>query len=504
MDDKRVLLRAEGICKQFGGVPVLQNATLEIGYGEVHALMGENGAGKSTMIKIITGVFTKDGGQIYFDGKPVEITSRQSAMDNGISVIYQELSLFPALTVTENIFLGQEETRYGLMSGKQMRRETQSLIDKYGFDVDPGDMVESLGMAKRQMVEILKALLTDAKLIIMDEPTSALSAAESEKLFSTIEGLKNKGTSILYISHRLEEVNRISDRLTVMRDGRIVGVLDRSDINSQVVTKMMIGHEIEQKREPRAGSINKGRCLEVKDLCYKDILKSISFTAYGGEIVGIGGLVGSGRSELVRCIYGAEKQSSGSITYNGKPVGSSIGKNVRMNFGLVPEDRRSHGFIPLLSVEKNIALANYDRLSKNWFVTRRKEAELAEKTIKDYDIRPPRRSVQVGNLSGGNQQKVVLGKWLSRDLEVLLLDEPTMGVDVGVKADLYRYMRDLADGGAIIIMVSSDLAELTWVSDRILVVYDGKFFEEFSGGNVTQAAVLLAASGEHTQEGVAL
>ncbi len=504
MNESKVLLRAENICKQFSGIPVLKNVDLDIRRGEVHALMGENGAGKSTIIKIITGVYTKDAGQIYIDGEPADIQTRQDARNSGISVIYQELSLIPALTVTENIFLGQEKTRFGVTVNRAMRQEVQALIDKYAFDVRPGDVVGSLGMAQRQMVEILKALSADAKLIIMDEPTSSLSAAESEKLFTTIESLKSKGTSVLYISHRLEEVYRISDRLTVMRDGRKVGVLNKGEINAQTVTKMMIGHEIKQTREDVTVNINKDRRLEVTDLCYKNILKNINFIANGGEILGIGGLVGSGRSELIRCIYGAEKPSSGTITYNGKPVSRSIGRNIRSNFGLVPEDRRAQGFITLLSIEKNVALANYDRLSKGWFVGRRKEAELADTTIKNYDIRPPKRTLQVGNLSGGNQQKVVLGKWLSRNPEVLLLDEPTSGVDVGVKADLYRYMRELANTGAIIIMVSSDLAELTMVSDRILVMYGGKFFEEFTSHNVTQTAVLLASSGEHTEEGRAL
>ena len=496
MDEGNILLRAEGVCKQFGGVPVLQNVDLEIAYGEVHALMGENGAGKSTIIKIITGVFTKDAGRLYVDGKHVEIHNRKDAAALGIQVIYQELSLIPALTVTENIFLGQESTRFGILSKKAMKERVRSLIDHYGFDLDPDAIVESMGMAKRQMAEILKALAFKAKLIIMDEPTSALSASESEKLFETIAGMREKGVGILYISHRLEEVYRLSDRLTVMRDGKIVGVLNQAGINPQTVTTMMIGHEVKQERKSSSATLNKERCLEVKNLYFKSILKDTSFTAYGGEILGIGGLIGSGRTELIRCIYGAEKPDSGTITFNGSPVGRSVGKNIRMNFGLVPEDRRTQGFIPLLSIEKNIAIANQDRLSNNWFISGRREAELAERAIKDYDIRPPRRSVQVGHLSGGNQQKVVLGKWLSRNLEVLLLDEPTLGVDVGVKEDIYNYMRELAKKGAIIIMVSSDLAELTFISDRILVMYNGGIFKEFPDGNATQTEVLLAASGE--------
>jgi len=500
---ENVLLRAEGICKQFSGIPVLKNVELEIAEGEVHALMGENGAGKSTLIKIITGVYTKDAGQIYMSGNAVDIQSRQDARAAGISVIYQELSLIPALTITENIFLGQERTRFGFKKSRSMKKEVQELIDRYEFDLRPDDVVESLGMAKRQMVEILKALSADARLIIMDEPTSSLSAAEAEKLFRTIESLKTKGTSILFISHRLDEVDKISDRLTVMRDGQNIGVLEKKDINARTVTQMMIGHEIREMRDRSGSRVFEDRRLEVKDLSYRNILKNVSFTAYGGEILGIGGLVGSGRTELIRCIYGAEKYT-GSVTLNGRPVSRSVKGNVRANFGLVPEDRRRQGFIPLLSVEKNISAASYDRLGKGMFIGKSEESALADRCIKDYDIRPANRNLPVGNLSGGNQQKVVLGKWLCRSPNVLLLDEPTAGVDVGVKADLYRYMRDMADSGAIIIMVSSDLAELTAVSDRILVMYGGRFFEEFTHENASQTAVLLAASGEHTEEGRAL
>ncbi len=498
------LLRCEGICKQFSGVPVLKNVDLEIAPGEVHSLMGENGAGKSTIIKIITGVYSKDLGQIYMDGKPVEINTRKDAINCGISVIYQELSLVPALSVTDNIFLGQEKTKALFTQHRSQRKAVRELIDRYGFNVDPDSIVETLGMAQRQMVEILKALSYDAKLIIMDEPTSSLSAAESEILFDTIERVKKNGTSVLYISHRLDEVYRISDRLTVMRDGCNVGVLEKQDINARTVIPMMIGHELHEKKDYTPPTLFKENVLEVKDLYFKNMVKGVSFTAYGGEILGIGGLVGSGRTEIVRCIFGAEKPSSGTITYKGKPIAHSVKKNVHANFGLVPEDRRNQGFIPLLSTEKNIAIANYDRLGKGPLIGSREEAVLAEEVIKEYDIRPTDRHMQVMNMSGGNQQKVVLGKWLCRDLEVLLLDEPTAGVDVGVKAELYRYMRELAKKGAIIIMVSSDLAELVNVSDRILVMHDHRLFEEFTHEKASQQAVLMASSGEHTEEGVAL
>ena len=498
------LLKCEGICKQFSGVPVLKNVNLEIAKGEVHALMGENGAGKSTIIKIITGVYSKDLGDIYMDGELVTINTRKDAINCGISVIYQELSLIPALSVTDNIFLGQEKTKAFFTRHRNQKKAVQELIDKYGFNVNPDSIVETLGMAQRQMVEILKALSYDAKLIIMDEPTSSLSAAESEILFDTIERLRKNGTSVLYISHRLDEVYRISDRLTVMRNGENVGVIDKKDISPKTVIPMMIGREITEKKDYTPPKIFEENVLEVKDLRFKNMVKGVSFKAYGGEILGIGGLIGSGRTEIVRCIFGAEKPTSGTITFKGKPIGTNVKQNVQANFGLVPEDRRNQGFIPLLSTEKNIAIANYDRLGKGPFIGGKEEAVLAEEVIKEYDIRPTNRNMQVINMSGGNQQKVVLGKWLCRDLEILLLDEPTAGVDVGVKAELYRYMRELANKGAVIIMVSSDLAELVNVSDRILVMHNHKLFEEFTHENASQSAILMASSGEHTEEGVAL
>ena len=499
-----IYLQAKGVYKQFSGVTVLEDVDFSVNYGEVHALMGENGAGKSTLIKIITGVYTKDAGELFIDGCPVEINNRQDARALGIQVIYQELSLIPALSVTENIFLGAEQSKFGWMDKKSMKERVRSLIKHYGFDLEPDAVVDTMGMAQRQMAEILKALAFRAKLIIMDEPTSSLSAAESEKLFDTINALRNKGVGILYISHRLEEVYRLSDRLTVMRDGKIVGVLDKGEIDSHKVTTMMIGREVSGEAEKGSTRRYEEHCLEVKNLSYSHMLRDVSFKAYGGEILGIGGLVGSGRTELIRCIYGAAKRNGGSITLDGKPVSQSIRKNIRNGFGYVPEDRRVEGLIPLLTTEKNITIASYDKLSSVSIVSRKKEIAWADRAIADYDIRPPIRTLPAGNLSGGNQQKTILGRWLSRDLQLLLLDEPTVGVDVGVKMDLYRLLREFADKGTIVVMVSSDLAELVYLSDRVLVMRNGRFFEEFTRGNVTQEAILLAASEVHTEEGTAL
>ena len=500
---EELILRTENICKSFNGIQVLKNVNLEIRKGEIHALMGENGAGKSTIIKIITGVYTKDDGEIYIDGQHVQINNRHDAAEAGISVIYQELSLVPELTVTENIFLGHEIMKRGLPDKKEMRRQVQALIDKYGFILQPDTLVATMGMAQRQMTEILKALSTEAKLLIMDEPTTSLSASETEQLFVTMEGLRERGTSILYISHRLEEIYRVTDRLTIMRNGEVVGVVDSKTVEADTVTSLMIGHELE-KTGVRVPNINPDHYIEVKDLQLGNLLHDINFRAYGGEILGIGGLVGSGRTELVSCIYGAIKKYKGSITLDGKPVSRSVSKNIKAGFGMVPEDRRTEGFFPQLSILRNITISSYDRLSRGGIVNGKAETDHAEKAIGDYDVRPAMRRLPVQNLSGGNQQKVILARWLSRDVDVLILDEPTVGVDVGVKAELYVYMRRLADKGAIIIMVSSDLAELTEVSDRVLVLHNGTFFQEFRDHKATQQAVLLASSGVAAKEGEVL
>ena len=502
---EEILLKTVGINKSFNGIQVLKNVNFELRKGEVHALMGENGAGKSTLIKIITGAYTKDSGEIYVDGQLVNIHNRQDSIKAGIAVIYQELSLIPSLTVYENIFIGQEITKGGFNDNAEMRRKVVELTKKLGFDINPDETIETMTMAKRQMVEILKALMFDAKLIIMDEPTASISAAEQEKLFETIQLAKANGTSIIYISHRLEEVYATSDRLTVMRDGQVVQVLDKEHINPHEVVSAMIGKDIDEIQDRTVGSKRREDIkLEVKHLSYMGPAVDISFTAYGGEVLGIGGLVGSGRTEILQALYGTKKRTNGEVTLNGERIGTNVKKNIKKGFAYVPEDRRGEGFIPLLSIEKNLNIANYDRTAPAGWVSRGKEVELAQRGIKEYDIRPAVKEMPVMNLSGGNQQKVVIGRSLLRAPKVLLLDEPTAGIDVGVKAELYRIIRELANNGTIVIMVSSDLDELCRQSDRILVMNEGRFCEEFTHEQATQERVLLAASGVKVEEGTIL
>lgn len=492
----QALLEMKAIEKSFNGSPVLKKVNIDILPGEVHALMGENGAGKSTLIKILTGIYPKDGGIIVFNGKEVEINNRTDATKLGIGVIYQELSLIPTLTVAQNIMLGKEKSRYGFVDAKKMKRDIVALINKYSFEINPDSIVETLTIAQRQTVEILKALSEESKLIIMDEPTASLSAKESESLFKIVNQLREQGVSIIYISHRLEEVYRLSDRLTVLRDGVREAVLTKDEINPADVIRLMIGKELSEATASNNLKVSEAPVkLKVTNLTKKGVFKNISFDLHEGEILGFAGLVGAGRTEVMRCVYGADSYDSGDIMFEGTPLPKSINKNIGLGFGLVPEDRRNQGFSPLLSIEKNVAMTNYDTLASGGFVKQLKEKELGKKMVDALGIRPNNSQIPVGNLSGGNQQKAVLGKWLSRDLKVLIIDEPTAGIDVGAKDEIYKIIEELAKNGTSVIMVSSDLQELLRVSQRILVMRKGEIFTEFSSGRITQEDILMAESG---------
>ena len=490
------LLEMINIEKSFNGVRVLKNVDLDVVPGEVHALMGENGAGKSTLIKILTGAYPKDGGKIVFGGKEVEINSRQDAAKLGIGVIYQELSLIPTLSITQNVMLGKEQQTGGVLKVKKMRAYVKELIEKYDFNLNPDAVVETLSIAQRQTVEILKALSEDSRLIIMDEPTASLSSKESETLFGIINQLRQKGVSILYISHRLEEVFRLADRLTILRDGQKVAVLEHEQIQPAQVIRMMIGKELSEATASRSLRNSEAETvLELQNLSRKGVFKDISFQVHAGEILGIGGLVGSGRTEVLRCIFGADKYDDGQILLEGQPYKPSISRSISHGFGLIPEDRRNQGFVPLLSVGRNVVLTSYDKLAKAQLVDEKREKQMGKDAVVQLDIRPASDTIPVGNLSGGNQQKVVLGKWLSRDLKVLLVDEPTAGIDVGAKDEIYKILDNLAAKGVAVIVVSSDLQELLRVSHRILVFRKGKVFREFNSGTITQEDILMAASG---------
>ncbi|MDR2021354.1 MAG: sugar ABC transporter ATP-binding protein [Treponema sp.] len=494
------LLRVKGIKKFFAATQALNDVEMEICRGEVHALMGENGAGKSTLIKIITGAYVKDDGQIFFNGKEVQIYSRADAQRLGISCIYQELSVIPTLTVAQNILIGREPKigKTPLVSKKRMNQEVQNLIDLYGFPLKAADILETLPIAQRQMVEILKALSAKASLIIMDEPTASLSGKESETLFSIIKNLREKDISVLYISHRLDEVYMLADRLTVLRDGKKVALLTKEEIVPEKVIHLMIGKTLEDNTNQGVMVPSSDETLlEVRNLSRPGFFGNISFTAKKGEIVGFGGLVGSGRTEVMRCIFGADSYASGEIFLEGKPfIPVAPRKSIDAGIALVPEDRRGQGFIPLLSIKRNTALPNYDLINRKFgAISSKKELEMSYRAIKDLDIRPEDPEMKVALMSGGNQQKVVLGKWLRRDLKVLIVDEPTAGIDVGAKEEIYNLLKQLAAAGVLILLVSSDLQELVRLSTRILVMRKGTITAEFNQGTVTQNDVLSAASG---------
>ena len=491
-----MIVEMKGIKKVFSHVQALKGVDFSVRKGEVHALLGENGAGKSTLIKVLTGVYPKDGGEILFEGKPVEIESREDATRLGIAVIFQEFSLIPTLSVTQNILLGKEKQKLGVLQKKAMRREVAELIERFDFPLNPDDIIETLSVAQKQMVEILKALSTNAKLIIMDEPTASLSAKESEMLYKIIRQLRERGVSVIYISHRLEEVFALSDRITVLRDGQLAGVIEHEDIVPDNVVKLMIGKELSDATASRSLCVSKERTvLEVKNLCSLGKYENVSFQVKAGEVLVLTGLVGSGRTEVLRSIFGADKYDSGEILFEEQKLPNSTSKVIARGFGLIPEDRRTQGFIPLLSVERNVASTNYDSLSKRGFVQRKQERELGKKAVGIVDLRPANPQVAVGNLSGGNQQKAVLAKWLTRDLKVVLIDEPTVGIDIGAKDEIYNFIEDLAKKGVAVLLVSSDVAEVLRVAHRIIVMKEGRIIHEFNNGVATQEDVLLASSG---------
>ena len=482
--------------KVFSHVHALDHVNLTIRKGEVHALLGENGAGKSTLIKILTGVYPKDGGQIFLEGKEVEIGSRDDAQNLGIAVIFQELSLIPSLTVYQNIMLGKETGRFGFVDNRAERKAIDDLIKHYGFPIGANDTVETLSVAQKQMVEILKALSSNARLMIMDEPTASLSQRESEILYGIINQLRDKGVSIIYISHRLEEVFNLSDCITVLRDGKNAGHVEKGEIDPSAVVRMMIGKELSESTASRELSVSSAETeLEVKNLTHTGYYENVSFQVKKGEVLVLTGLVGAGRTEVLRSIYGADPYDSGEILFEGKPYRPTVSRSVSSGFGLVPEDRRTQGFSPILSVTRNVAITNYDKLARNGVVRKEDEDTLGKKAVELVDLRPANPNVPVGNLSGGNQQKAVLGKWLTRDLKVILIDEPTVGIDIGAKDEIYEFVDQLASQGVAVLLVSSDIAEVLRVAHRIIVIREGRIIKEFNSGVATQEDILLACSG---------
>lgn len=491
------LLEMKGISKSFPGVKVLEQVDFTLHRGEVHALMGENGAGKSTLMKILGGIYTKDSGSTTVNGNVYDIASPSMAQNLGIVIIHQELNMVPHLTVMENIFLGREFT-YGkskLINWRRMRQESHRYLSQLGLNIDPGTLVNELSVGQQQMVEIAKALSMKAEILVLDEPTAALTDREIEALFLVIASLKEKGVGMIYISHRMEEIFRICDQVTVMRDGHYIGTEYIANTTMDHLVKMMVGREIKD-RFPKVKVTLGEEKLTVNGLTQKGKLHDISLSVRAGEIVGIAGLMGAGRTELAKALFGVTPIDRGTISINGKPV--SIHKPIdaiHAGIGLITEDRKDEGLLLPLSVNDNLALPNLKILSSFGFMNRSKERELSDSMIKKLLIKTPNSEQKVGSLSGGNQQKVVIGKWLATNPQVLILDEPTRGVDIGAKKEIYDLMNELVSQGVAILMISSELPEVLGMSDRILVMHEGKISGEFTQEDASQEKIMLSATG---------
>ncbi len=474
MSTKENLLELENVSKSFPGVKALDQVKFDLRKGEVHALLGENGAGKSTLMKIISGVYKKDEGSYRVQGKEVGDLTPHKAEKLGIAIIHQELNLCEHLTVSENIFLGRESVKLGVLSKKEMNRRTQVILDELKVDIDPETIISHLPVSKKQMVEIAKALSINAKVLIMDEPTSALTDREIDDLFRIIKDLRESGVGIVYISHRLEELEHITDRISIFRDGKYIVTKDYKDTSIDEVISFMVGREIKDKF-PKVICEKGEKILEVKNLS-SGIVNDVSFDLFRGEVVGISGLMGAGRTEMVRAIFGAEHIESGEIILNGKTLKIHSPHNAIFE-GIVlgPEDRKLEGLCTKLSIKENIGLANIDKITNRFgVINKAKERALAEKVIKDLKVKTPSMEQVVQNLSGGNQQKVVVGKWMIRNAKVVIFDEPTRGIDVAAKVSIYEIMNQLKEAGVGVIFVSSEMPEVLGMSDRVLVMCNGR------------------------------
>lgn len=491
-----ILLQMKNVNKQFPGVYALKDVNFELQKGEVHALLGENGAGKSTLMKVLGGIYSIDKGEIYIEGEKVEVKSVKDAQTLGISIIHQELVLVPYMTVAENIYLGRELTSASrLVNQKAMIREAQKLLDSFELKISAGSLVAELTVAQQQMVEIIKAISFNAKILVMDEPTSSLTDKEVEFLFSTIRNLKKKGVGIVYISHRMSELFEISDRITVMRDGQYIGTKVTKGTDKDELISMMVGREL-TNYYTRTYNEPGETILEVKNLTRKGILKDISFNIKKGEIMGVAGLMGAGRSEVMRAIFGLDPIDSGEIFIEGKKVHIK-NPNDAMKYGiaLVPENRKEEGLFLIQSVKFNATLKVLDKFMEFIKVNKKVENDIVNKYVKKMSIKTPSTEQLVGNLSGGNQQKVVIARWLATEPKVLILDEPTRGVDVGAKAEIYLIMNELVNSGVSIIMISSELPEIINMSDRVLVMCNGSISGSLNRGELTQEKIMHYATG---------
>lgn len=494
---EQCLMKLDKIGKSFFGVPALKNVDFEIHPGKVHALIGENGAGKSTLMKIMTGIYIRDSGDMFLDGEPVNFRNYQEAMDEGISMMFQEMSGVPTLTVLQNIFLNNEmHKRKVFLDKPAMREKAESLIKLLGLEMDLDSPLESLSVGERQMIEIVKALAHDARILVMDEPTASLSAKEVEKLFRIIRNLKKEGIAIVYISHRMNEILEIADDVTVLRDGEKVAALPNEYLTLDTMINHMMGGKTGKSFEwhPPAIPVSEESLLEVEHIKVNNWVEDISFSVHKGEVLGFAGLLNSGRTEIVESIFGIRRMQRGTVRVSGKPLKiKSVNHAVQAGIGLVPEDRRTKGLILIHSVKQNLTLPFLDRLRRGLLLNKERIRQVTNESITDLNIKTESIDALIRLLSGGNQQKVVIAKWLKADMKILLLDEPTVGVDIGAKKELINIIRDFTNQGNAAVMISSEMAELMAVCDRILVLKRGQIIDELRHEEIGSEEVLQNA-----------
>ena len=493
MTDTLVQMRA--ITKTFPGVVALDGVTFDCCRGEVHAVVGENGAGKSTLMKILAGVYVPDSGDIALDGESVRIPSPHAAQQLGVSIIYQELNLLPDLNVAQNVFLGREpKGALGLVNKRMQETKAQEVLRRLGVDIDPRERLGRLSVAQRQMVEIAKALSLNARVVIMDEPSATLGGRDLDHLFEVIKALKQQGVAVIYISHRISEIFQIADRVTVFKDGKVVGTFNVGDIDRPSLVRMMIGRSLSETFPSRAAKVGE-EVLRIEGLCVGDRLRDIDLVVHAGELVGISGLVGAGRTELAQAIFGTRRIDAGTVQLKGKKVSISDPRRaLRHRIGYLTEDRNAEGLVMGQSVRENAALPSLDRRQRWGVVDQKTEQEAVASMAESLRLRAPSLGADVENLSGGNRQKVVLAKWLISGPELLIFDEPTRGIDVGAKAEIWQLMRDLAEQGKAVLMISSELPEVIGMSDRVVVMHRGRIVGELPGRTATEEAVMMLAT----------
>ena len=492
---KTPILKMTNIVKEFPGVKALDGVNIELHEGKVMALMGENGAGKSTLMKILSGVYKKDGGEIFYQGKKEDIKGPKDATKKGIAIIHQELNLVNDLSIGENIFLGREPKKGFKIDFNKLHSDSEVLLKRLNIDKSSRELVKNLSIGEKQMIEIAKALMVDAKVIIMDEPTAALTQSETEVLFEVVNSLRKKGVSIVYISHRMEEIFELCDRITILRDGTYIDTKRIADIDMNDIVKMMIGREIGERyplRDAKIGDV----AFEVKNLNCPGSFENVSFDVRAGEVLGVSGLMGAGRTEIMQAIFGNMPHVTGQIFLDGKEIKNKNPQQAIENgIGFITEDRKVEGLMLEESIMKNISLANLGKISKNGVINKKKEQELVNQGIEELKIRCFGPQHECDNLSGGNQQKVVFAKWIYTNPKVLILDEPTRGVDIGAKKEIYNIINELAAKGVAIIMVSSELPEVLGMSDRVMVVREGEVRGILNKEEANQESIMTLATG---------